>query len=224
MPARRASLRRVRGRDLLDSAASFVLQTYSEQTPSAGSDGTVKATLLRDQPTGLLSSSLCRTGHRPHVERFDANRVEAPRDLRGGLLDPVLASVLFTRFQLGDHQLRAGPTVGTALGAGQAPLQHFDPPQLARAETRCVQQVTGRQRRRHSNAAVDAHHIPLNWTGDRIGDMGERNVPAARTITGDPVGPHALGDRSRQAESHPAHLGYPHATYPTVQTLDVVRS
>ena len=41
MPACGAPLRRVRGRDLLDPASSFVLQTRSEQTPSASADATV---------------------------------------------------------------------------------------------------------------------------------------------------------------------------------------
>ena len=132
MPARRASLRRVRGRDLLDPTASLVLQTCGEQPPSAAADATVQSTLLRNPHTRLLDRSPRSAGHRTHVERFDADRVEAPRDVSGGLLDPVLASVRLTRLELGDRQLRASPTVGTALGAGQSPLQHLEPPGLTR--------------------------------------------------------------------------------------------
>jgi hypothetical protein len=49
--------------------------------------------------------------------------------------------------------------------------------------------------------------------------VGERDVPAAGPVAGDPVGLHPLGDGPREAESHPADLGYPYPTEPAVQTL-----
>ena len=42
---------------------------------------------------GLLDGAARRAGHRPHVEGFDPDHVEAPREVGGGLLDPVLAPV-----------------------------------------------------------------------------------------------------------------------------------
>jgi hypothetical protein len=53
--------------------------------------------------------------------------------------------------------------------------------------------------------------------------MGERKMPAAGPIAGDPVGLHPLGDRPRQAEAHPADLGHPHPTEPPVHMLDMMR-
>ena len=128
---------------------SLVLQARGEHTPSASANGPVEAALLGDPLTGLLDGSACRSRHSAHVKCFDANRVEAPRDIGSGLLDPVLASVSLTRSKLRDRLFRASPTVGAALCAGQALLQHGQPLRLARGETRGVQQFAGRRCRRH---------------------------------------------------------------------------
>src|SRR4029077_6966248 len=93
MPARRASLRRVRGRDLLDPTESLMPQTRGQQAPSASADTTVQTALLRDTHARLLHSSARAAGHRPHIKLFDADRVEAPRDVRAGLFHPVLTPV-----------------------------------------------------------------------------------------------------------------------------------
>ena len=127
VPTCGASLRRLRGRNLLDPTKSFVLQTRSEQTPSASADATVQPAFLCHPHTGLLWRSPSRAGHNAHVKCFDADRVEAPSDVSGVLLDPVLASVGLARFQLCDPALRASSPVGAALGAGEALLQHLDP-------------------------------------------------------------------------------------------------
>ena len=94
VPARGASLRGVRGRDLLDPTTSLVLQTRGEQTPSASADAPVEAALLGDPQTGPLDGAPRRAGHRAYVKGFDADRVEAPRNISGGLFDPVLAPVV----------------------------------------------------------------------------------------------------------------------------------
>ena len=52
VPARAALLRRVRGRDLLDPTRSLVLQTRSEQPPSASANAAVEAALLGDPLAG----------------------------------------------------------------------------------------------------------------------------------------------------------------------------
>ena len=54
VPARGASLRRVRGRDLLDPTVSLMLQTRGQQTPTAPADGPVKAALLGNAHARLL--------------------------------------------------------------------------------------------------------------------------------------------------------------------------
>ena len=85
------------------------------------------------------------------------------------------------------------------------------------------QQFTGGQCRRHRNTTVDTHHGAIAGTSDRVGDVGERDMPAAGPIAGDPVGLHTLSDGARQAEAHPPDLGHPDPTETAVQTLDVVR-
>ena len=85
VPARRASLRRVGGRYLLEPTEGFLPQARSEHTPSAAADATVEAALLSNTRTRLLHGAPRRAGHRMHVKGFDADRVEAPSDARGGL-------------------------------------------------------------------------------------------------------------------------------------------
>ena len=147
VPARRASLRRVGGRDLLDPTESLVLQARGEQTPAALADATVEAALLCGPLARLLDGSARRARHSAHVKGFDADRLEAPRDVRGGLLDPVFASIGFTRFQLRDRQLRASSPIGAAYGAREPLLQHLQPLRLTPGKAGCVQQFASRSRR-----------------------------------------------------------------------------
>jgi hypothetical protein len=223
VPARRASLRRVSGRYQLDPTASLVLQTRGEQTPTASKDATVQTTLVCHPHAGPLDGAPCRSRHRTHIKGFDADRVEAPRDISRGLFDPILASGGLTRLELRSRQLRASSPVGTALCASQALLQHLQPPSLTATQARGVQQFAGRQCRRHGSTAVDTHHAVVTRTDDRIGDVGERNMPATGPIKGYPVGLHTLWDRPRQAEPHEANLGHPHPTEPAIQPLNVLR-
>ena len=223
VPARRASLRRVGGRDLLDPTKSLVLQSCGDQTPPASADATVEAPLLCGPRAGLLDSSARRAGHSAHVEVFDPDRVEAPRNVSSGLLDPVLAPVGLTRFQLRDRPFRLVAAIGASYTAGEALLQHRQPLALTGGKTGRVQQFAGRQRRRHGNTAVDTHHAAVTWTDNRFGDVGERDMPAAGPIAGDPVGLHTRWHRPRQPESHPADLGHPYPTEVAVQTRDVMR-
>ena len=223
VPARGASLRCVRGRDLLDPTQSLMLQARSQKPPTAAADGPVKTSFLSNTQTRLFHGAPRTAGHRSHVKSFDADSVEPPRDVSTDLFYPIFASVGLTGFELRDRQLRAGAAVGAALGAGQPLLQDRQPLGLTVAQARGVQQFTGRQCRRHRNTAVDTHHAALTRTGDRIRDVGERDMPAASPIAGDPVGLHPLRDRPRQAEAHPANPGHPHPTEPAVQTLKVTR-
>jgi hypothetical protein len=220
--ARGASLRRIRGRNLLDPTMSLVLQTRSEQPPTAAADSPVQPALLSSAHTGLLYSSPYSAGHRTHVKGFNPDRVEAARNIGGGFLDPVLAAVGLTRLQIRDRQFRSSAAVGATLGAGEPLLQHLQTPGLTPAQTRYLQQLTGRQRRRHDNATVDTDHAAVARTGNGVRDVGERDMPAAGPITGDTVGLDARGNQPRHAETHPAHLRHPNPTEPAVQTLDVM--
>ena len=106
VPARGASLRRVRGRDLLDPAESLVLQTCDELAPATSADRAVEPTLLGDSRTRLLDGAARGAGHRPHIEGLDPDHVEPPREVGGGLLDPVLAPIPLAGFQLRDRPFR----------------------------------------------------------------------------------------------------------------------
>jgi hypothetical protein len=223
VPAHRASLRRIRGRNLLHPTKSLVLQTRGEKPPTAAADSAVQPTFLSNPHTGLLYSPPRAAGHRTHVNGFDPDRVEAARNVSGGFFDPVLAPVDLTRFELRDRQFRSGAPVGATLGPREPLLQHLQPLGLSPAQASGMQQLPGGQCRRHGNATVDTDHAGIAPTGDGVRDVGERDVPAAGPITGNPIGLHAPRHRARQAKPHPTHLGHPHSTQTAVQPLDVTR-
>nr|CRL67744.1 hypothetical protein CPGR_00571 [Mycolicibacterium malmesburyense] len=222
VPTTRASLRRVRGRDLLDPTTSFLLQPRSEQSPTASTDSPIQRALLGYPLARPLGGSACAAGHRPHVEGFDADCVETPRDIRSGFLDPVLASVPLNRFDLGDRALRADPSLGSPLCAGQALLQHLQTFRLTDGEAWRVQQFTRRQGRRNHHAAVYTHHAAIVGTCDGLGDIGERDMPTTSAITGDSVRLHSVWDWTRHAEADPADFGHPHPAAAAVQTFHVM--
>ena len=197
VPARRATLRRVRSRDLLDPAESLVLQAGGEKPPAAAADRPVEPTFLGHSHPRLLDSSPRGTDHRPHIEVLDSDHVEPPGKISGGFLHPVPTSIRLAGFQLRDRPSRLLAAVGTALAARQSTLQNDQPLGLTQGQTWSVQQFTGRQRRRHSNTTVDAHHAPIARPGNRVGDVRERDMPAASPITGNPVGLDTLRHRSR---------------------------
>ena len=223
MPARGATLRRVRSRDLLNPAEGLMLQTCEEQAPPTAFDGAVEPTFLGDSHTWLLGGAARGTGHRPHVQSLDPDHVELVRKVRGGFLDPVLAPVPVTRYQFCNCPFRLFPTVGTTLAARKPLLQHSQPLRFTRGQAGCMQHFAGRQRRRHGNPAVDAHHSAVSRTGDRVRDVCERDVPTAGPISGDAVGLDTIWYRPRQSEPHPPDLGHPYPAEVTVQPLDVTR-
>ena len=223
VPAHRATLRRVRGRDLLDPTTGFVLQSCGEQTPTTAADATIKPAFLGNSVSGLLDSSARATRHGPHIEGFDPNRVELARDIRGQLLDPILSPGGLFGFQFRDRQLRASAPIRTTLRAGQLLLQNPQPGGLTAAQAGDVQQLPSGQGRRHGDAAVDTHYRAIAWAGDRLRGVGERQVPAPDPVAGHPVGLHTLRHRARAAKPHPADLGYPHSPEAPVELLDVMR-
>ncbi len=223
VPARGALLRRVRGRDLLDPARCLVLQTCDELAPTTSADCAVEPAFLGDARPRLLDGAARGAGHRPHVEGLDPDHVEPPRQVSGGFLDPVLAPIPLTGFQLRDRPFCLLTAMGTALGPGEPLLQHRQPLRLTRGQTGCVQQFTGGQRRRYHNSAVDTHNAAVTRTADRVGDVGECDMPAARPITGNPIGLHPVRHRPRHSKSHPPDLGDPDSTEAAIQRLDVMR-
>jgi hypothetical protein len=222
MPARGATLRRVRSRDLLDPAESLVLQTPDKLAPATSADRAVEPTFLGHSRARVLDGAARRTCHRPHIEVFNSDHVEPPRQVSGGLLHPVLTPIPIAGLQLGDRRFRLLAAVGTALTAGQSLLQHLQPLRLTRSQTGCMQQFTGRQRRRHGNTAVNADHAAIARTGDRVRDVRERDMPAASPITGHPVRLDTLWHRPRQVKSHPPDLRHPHPTEAAIEPPDLM--
>ena len=223
MPAHGASLRRMSGRDLFDPTGSLLPQTRCEQTPSTAAYATVKPPLLRNSQPRLRHSPARTAGHRTHVKGLDADNIETSRDVSSGLFDPVLSTVSLTGRQLCNSQPYAASTPRLALRTSQPLLQHLQPLRLTGSETRCVQQFTRRQCCGYRNPTIDTDHAALTRTRDRIGDVGECNMPAAGAITRNPIGLHTLSDWPRQPEPHPADLRHPYPTEPAVQTLDMMR-
>lgn len=223
VPAHRASLRRERGRDLFDPTTGLVLQPRGEQSPPTTADTTVQPAFLRDSNPWLVYGAPRRARHRPHVERFDADRLKPSSDIGGGLFDPVFAAVSLARFEFRDRHLRARTAIGAALRAGQALLEPLQPRSLTAIEAGGVQQFTGRQGGRDGRAAIDTHDRAITGAADRLRGMGERDVPATRPVTGDAVGLHACRYRARQTEPHPADLRHPHPGEAPVDLHDVTR-
>ena len=224
VPARGASLRRVRSRDLLDPAHGLILQTRDEQAPTTSADRTVEPTFPSHSSPRVLGGTPCRARHRANFEKFDSDHIEPPREIGGGLLDPVLASIRLASFHPRDRPFRLRTTLGTRLATGQSLLQHPQSFRLTEGQPRCVQQLAGRQRSRYNNSAVNTDHAAIAWTGDRLGDVGERHMPSARLITGNPIGLRPVRHRPRQPKPHPPHLRHPNPTEAAVEPLDMMWS
>ena len=169
VPARGASLRRVRSRDLLDPTRSLVLQARDQLAPATSADRAVEPTFLGHSGTRLFDAAARRPGHRRHVKLLDSDHVEPPCQVGAGFLDPVLSPIPVTGPQFLDRPFRLLTAVGAALGAGKPLLQHRQPPRLTGSQTGGVQQFAGRQRSRHHNTAVDADHAAITRTRDRVG-------------------------------------------------------
>ena len=219
MPAHRATLRRVGGRDLLDPAVGFMLQPRGEQTPTTAADATIKPALLGNSVSGLLDSSARAARHGPHIEGFDPNRVEPARDIGGQLLDPILSAGDLFGFQFRGRPLRASAPIRTTLRAGQPLLQNPQSHSLTAAQAGHVQQLPGGQGRRDRHAAVDTHYRAIPWAGDRLWHGSEGDMPAPDPVTGHPIGLHTVRHRAGPAKSHPADLGHPHPPETPVELL-----
>jgi hypothetical protein len=122
VPAYGASLRRVRGRDLLDPTRGFVLQPRSEQAPTAAADTPVQTAFLGNTHTRLLHRSSRRAGHRTHIKCFNSDGIEPARKVRGGFFDPIPTSVSLAGPKFCDRALRANSPVRPMLGAGRGQL------------------------------------------------------------------------------------------------------
>ena len=222
VPARGASLRRVRSRDLFDPAESLVLQACDQLAPATSADRPVEPAFPGHSRTRLCDGAAPRAGHRLNVEVLDPDHVEPPRQVGGGFLDPVSPPIPLAGLQFRDTPFRILAAVGTTVATRQPLLQHLQALRLTRGKTGRVQQFAGRQRGRHRNTAVDTNYAAIARTADPVRDMGERDMPAASPITGNPVGLDSRWHGPRQAESQPPDLRHPHPTEAAVQPLDMM--
>ena len=73
-----------------------------------------------------------------------------------------------------------------------------------------VQQLPGRQRRRHRHTPIDAHDLLVAWREDRVGDDCKGDMPAPGPVHAHPIGPGPRRHRAGPAEPHPTRLRHPY--------------
>ena len=221
MPARRAPLTRERGSDLLHPAGCLVLQPARQQAPTRSQDLPIQPGLLPDVPAGGPGGPFGRARHVPDAQVLDSDHVEPARDIRGCLLGPVLPRICLAGAQPRHGQLDPCSPVRPPLGTGKPTLKASQTLVAPRAQPRCRQHLTRRQRRADRYPAVDADGLPVTWAGDRLRDYGERDVPAASAVKRDAVGLHLRRHRAGPAEPYPSGLRDAHLAHAAGQTAHV---
>jgi hypothetical protein len=198
--------------NLLDPSGCLIFQAAHQQTPAGTQDAPVQASFGLNLLTGIIFSSLDGTRHVPNLQVLDSDQVELARQVRAGLLDPVLAPVRFARSHPGDGQPRLCASFRATLGAGKTPLQAMQPCLLSCGQSGREQQITRREGRGYRNASVDSDDMPVTRCLDRIRDRDEGHMPATRPIHGYPVGLYSWRQRPRPAKTHPPDLWHPNFT------------
>jgi len=222
VPAGGASLRRIRGRNLFEASRSLMLKPRHKPTPALTTDRAVETPLLRNPNTGSVNRASSGARHRPHIEVLNPDRVEPARKVGSGLFEPVSSPVGFARFDFRDRRLPPLSAVGAALGARETLLQTVQPNLLTTCEPRSVQQLASGQRRRYHHTAVHTDCAVIGRSGNRVGDVGEGDMPAPGAIPRNAVGLHIRGYCSRPAKSDPTDLGHPDPSVAPVELYDVL--
>jgi hypothetical protein len=210
VPARRATLARERGIDLLHPARRLFLQAAHQQAPGRGEDAPVQPGFGLDIPARPGGGAPGRAGHVTNFEVLDADHVEPPGQIGGGLLGPILARIRLPDSQRGNGPLHPGAAVRATPGPGQLALEAAEPALLRGTGPGHCEHLSGRQSRADRDAPVEADYLAGARRRDRCGDRGEREVPPSRPVQGDPVGLHAFRHGAGPAEPYPAGLGDPH--------------
>jgi len=205
VPAVGTTLTGERGVDLFDSTGGFLFEASDEQAPAVGENTPVQSGLLPNVRPGRVERSLGGPGHCPDAKVLDSYDGEPPGEIGGGLLHPVLPPVDFAGPKPGDPRLQPGPTIGSAFCPGKSPLQAEYPFGFLGPELWTAQQFAGRQGRRHRHSPVHTYNFSRSGGRRRLGDRGEREMPAARAIHRDPIG-HRGRDWPGATEPHPADL------------------
>src|SRR6185437_8173855 len=202
----------------LDSARGLVFEALDELAPSGPADLTVEPGLLGDVPAGRLHGPLHRAHHVRGHQVFDADHVEPPRDIGGGLLAPVLTPVGLTGLHAGDLRLDLTAAVRAAPGACELAFQPQQPRRLPAAKAGGGQHLPGGQGRADFHAPVDAYCLARARPWNRLGDDHERDVPAARAVTSHAERLGAGRHGTRPAEADPARFGDLHLAVASVQS------
>ena len=221
LPARRAPLARERMSDLLHPSGRLVLQPAHQQPPPRTQDPPVQPGLLPDVAAGITPGAFRGPGHVTDLQVLHPDQVEPARDVRAGLLRPVLAPVGLPGLQAGDRVPDPAAAVRAPPSAGKRALQPPQPPPLPRGKGRAVQQVAGGKGRGDCYPPVDAHGVAVTGCGNRPGDHSEGDVPAADPVHRHPVGLRAWRHRAGPAEPDPSGLGHPDLARPAGHAADI---
>ncbi len=214
--AHRTRLGRVRGRYLLHPTGCLVLKPRHEIAPPVGEDAPVQRGLLDHVAARIRHGSSRGASHGSNVEVLDPNHVVASRQIGRGLLHPILTSIGLAGPQPRDGRLRLVAAVRSALCSRKAALQPPQPLGLRGSQSRAMQQIPARQGSGSLYSPVHPDYLTAPGRGNRVGYGGERDVPAASRVSGDPVR-HGGWHRARHPELDPAHLRDPHRTSVAVQ-------
>jgi hypothetical protein len=212
VPARRAPLARERGFDLLYSTPGFLLQSAYKQPPPGSHYLAVEPGLGADVSARVLRCAFRGPSHVCDLQVLDPDHVEAPGDVRTGLLHPVLPPVRLAGAQPGDRALDPSAAIRSPFGPGQLPLQAPQPGPFPPSQAGTAKHLPGRQGRGDRHAPVNAHYLAVAWRRNWRGDHGKRDVPPARWVHRHAVGLSPRRDCSGPAEPHPPGLRYPDFT------------
>ena len=223
VPARRASLRRVRGGDEFNPPQSFVFQPANQAAPALATDRVVKAALRGDSGSGVFDGAARRAAHRPHIQIFHADGIEASSQVSGGFLHPISAPVGVAGFQFGNGQFGPRPPIGAALRPAETLLQSTQALSFATAREWGAQQFPGGQRRRHHHSAIHPDHAAVGRSRDRFWNGSEPHVPPPRPIQRHPEGLNAVGHGASPPEPHPSDFRHPDLAITTAHVFDMAR-
>jgi hypothetical protein len=217
MPTRRAPLRRVRGFDLLHPSGSFVLQPGQQSAPAVGENTPIQPRFLSNIPARPVNGSLGRAGHASNVEVFHPDQVEPAGQIGRSLFHPIPAPIALAGTEPCDRRLDSLAPVRPALAACEFAVQAVLPSSLVRCQAGCAQKASGRQGGRHCDTQIHSNGLAVARCGDRVGDIGERDMPPACSIPGYPIRLDPVRYGARPSETDPPHLGHPH---PAVSAIE----
>jgi hypothetical protein len=203
MPAGTAALTSECRVEHLNPAGGFLIQPTDEQPPPGGEDFPIQSGLLAHAAPRVASGPPGASGHVHDGQAFDADQIEAARQVGADPLTPILAGISLPGFEAGDSESGLGAPFTAALRASQPALQQAQTPLARPAQPGTTQQFTIRQGRAHSHATVNADDLPDARAIDGLRDRSEGNVPPTSTVQGDPERLRAIRNGAGPAKPNP---------------------